>query len=142
MTSHRHAAAIVAAARSCVGTRFRVQGRLPGVGLDCIGVALVAAAAVGVRAVTPRYTLGGDGEAALDVALVALGCVVVAIPQPGDLLVAAPAAGRRHLGIVTPGGLVHAHAGLRRVVEAPVDPGWAIVAAWRFPDDRSGNQEG
>ena len=130
---HPQSAAIVAAARACVGTRFRVQGRMPGVGLDCIGVALVAAAVVGVRCVTPRYAIGGDGEAALDVALSALGCVAVDHPEPGDLLVVAPAPHRRHLGIVTKVGLIHAHAGLRRVVEAPGNPDWTRVGAWRFP---------
>lgn len=130
---HPQSAAIVAAARSCVGTRFRVQGRMPGVGLDCIGVALVAAAAVGIRCVTPRYAIGGDGEAALDVALAALGCMAIELPEAGDLVVVAPAPNRRHLGIATSLGMIHAHAGLRRVVEAPVDPCWARVGTWRFP---------
>ena len=44
MTMHSRHAAIVAAVRACVGTRFRAQGRCPGIALDCVGVALVAAA--------------------------------------------------------------------------------------------------
>lgn len=42
------AADIVAAARSFVRTRFVHQGRLPGEGLDCLGVAVCAAARCGV----------------------------------------------------------------------------------------------
>lgn len=125
--------AIVAAARDCVGTRFRAQGRTPGLGLDCVGVALAAAAAVGVRIDPPVYALGGDHEGDLDALLAAAGCTVVAIAEPGDLLAVAPSPGRRHLAVVTPAGVVHAHAGLGRVVEGPLDPDWMLIAAWRLP---------
>ena len=36
-----------------------------------------------------------------------------------------------HLGIRTQQGFVHAHAGLRRVVETPGMPEWRIVASFR-----------
>ena len=131
---HSHAEAVIAATRACVGTRFRAQGRGVGVGLDCIGVALIAARATGAQFVVPRYALGGDHEAALDDGLAAQGCTAVAHPAPGDLLVIATAPGRRHLAVVTASGIVHAHAGLGRVVEGPLDPAWAVTAAWRFPE--------
>ncbi len=131
---HPAAPAIVAAARGCVGTRFRAQGRGVGIGLDCLGVALTAAAAAGVQFRVPRYALGGDHEARLDDGLAAQDCRAVQAPEPGDLIVVAPAPGRRHLGIVTSSGVVHAHAGLGRVVEGPLDPAWIVVGAWRFPD--------
>ena len=54
-------------------------------------------------------------------------------PPPGDILVIAPAPGRRHLAVVVPGGVVHAHAGLGRVVEGPLDPAWVVIGAWRLP---------
>lgn len=133
MTRHPHSAAIVAAARACIGARFRAQGRLPGVGLDCIGVALVAAAAAGVEIAVPVYALGGDHEAALDAAMIAAGCSFVPLAAPGDLLSLAPSPGRRHLAVVTDRGVIHAHAGLGRVVEGPVDPDWTVLAAWRLP---------
>lgn len=127
---------IVAAARGCVGTRFRPQGRTPGLGLDCVGVLLVAAAAAGVVVENlPGYRLGGDVPD-LAAALAGHGCAPVAAALPGDVLVIAPAARQRHFGIVTPMGLVHAHAGLNRVVEGPIDPAWAIIGAWRLPGAR------
>jgi len=131
---HSRHEAIVAAVRACCGTRFRPQGQLPGVGLDCIGVAVVAAAAAGVTVDVPAYCLGGDHEARLDAAVRAIGCRPVTTPAAGDLLVLAPGLRRRHLAIVVPGGIVHAHAGLGRVVEGPCDPAWSTVGAWRFPD--------
>jgi cell wall-associated NlpC family hydrolase len=131
--------AIVAAVRSCVGTRFRPQGRTPGLGLDCVGVLLVAAAAAGVAVDTlPAYRLGGDLPDAPDLAAVLAGhgCRPVAQALPGDVLVIAPAARQRHFGIVTTSGIVHAHAGLNRVVEGPIDPAWVIIGAWRLPGAR------
>ncbi|QXQ05499.1 peptidoglycan endopeptidase [Sphingosinicellaceae bacterium] len=134
---HKHADIIAAHARACVGTRFRAQGRAIGIGLDCIGVALLAAAAAGILFDVPLYALGGDREAQLDAGLARQGCVRVDPPRPGDLIVAAPAPGRRHLGVMTSAGVVHAHAGLGRVVEGPLDPEWQIVGAWRFPDSEA-----
>ncbi len=131
---HPAAPAIVAAARACVDTRFRAQGRSVGTGLDCLGVALIAGAAAGVRFAVPRYVLGGDHEGRLDDGLAGQGCRAVDTAAPGDLLVIAPAPGRRHLAVVTPAGVVHAHAGLGRVVEGPLDPAWIVVGAWCFPE--------
>ena len=131
---HCQSAVIVAAARASVGTRFRAQGRLPGVALDCVGVVLAAAAAIGVTVTVPPYALGGDHESDLDELIAATGCSAVAVAAPGDLLTVAPGPGRRHLGVVTDCGVVHAHAGLGRVVEGPVDPAWTVLGAWRLPE--------
>ena len=128
--------AIVAAARSCVGTRFRPQGRVPQLGLDCVGVLLVAAAAAGLpSADVPAYRLGGalpDVEAILRLH----GCAPIDEALAGDILVNAPAPRQRHFGIVTPNGVVHAHAGLERVVEGPIDSGWLVIGTWRLPGAR------
>ena len=105
----RRRAAAVAAARACVGTRFRPQGRVPGLGLDCIGVAVAAAR-------------GGDHDGAVEPVLIAMGCRRVARARPGDVILYAPAPGQRHLAVLAGPDLVHAHAGLGRVVEGPADP--------------------
>jgi cell wall-associated NlpC family hydrolase len=42
---------MVLAARECLGTPFQHQGRVPGVGLDCVGVAIYAARGVGLNPV-------------------------------------------------------------------------------------------
>jgi hypothetical protein len=106
-------------------------------GLDCVGVVLVSAAAAGLDGVEAQaYALAGDNEAAIDRALAEAGCVPVGVPMSGDILVLAPAPQRRHLGVVTPAGIVHAHAGLGRVVEGPIDPAWPVIGAWRLPGAR------
>jgi cell wall-associated NlpC family hydrolase len=127
-------AAIVAAAQAAVGTRFRPQGRVANLGLDCVGVALLAARAAGVVLdAVPPYAINGDHGDRLDRVLAAIGCERVLTALPGDLLVVAPAPGRRHLAVVVPAGVIHAHAGLGRVVEGPLDPAWIILGVWRFP---------
>jgi len=131
---HSRHEAIAAAVGRCLGTPFRPQGRVAGVGLDCIGVALIAAAAAGAAVAPPPYALGGDHEERLEAFVAAMGCVRIgADPATGDLLIFAPARRRRHVGIVVARGVVHAHAGLGRVVLSPPWP-WPIVATWRFPD--------
>jgi hypothetical protein len=138
MIAPARAAEIVAAVRQCVGTRFRVQGRVPGLALDCVGVALVAAQASGCRVGdVPPYRLGGDHEALVDAFVEQLGLLRCAEAAPGDLLLYAPAIGRRHLAVQTSAYaetmVVHAHAGIGRVVEAPPDPDWVLISTWRFP---------
>lgn len=125
---------IVAAARACIGTRFRAQGRVPGLGLDCVGLVL-AAGSINPAAV-PAYALGGDHGDLLTQTLFDAGCHPVAAALPGDILVLAPAPRLQHLAIVTPAGVVQAHAGLGRVVEGPLDPDWPRLGAWRFAGAR------
>ena len=128
-------ALVVEAARQCVGTRFRPQGRVIGLGLDCVGVVLIAARAVGVRLDdVPSYALSGDNSRQLLCALSRSGCVRLARERgaAGDIAVLLPAPGQVHLGVLSPKGLVHAHAGLMRVVEGPVDPAWSWLGSWRL----------
>jgi len=47
------------------------------------------------------------------------------------LLLMAVAADQVHLGLLTPGGFVHADARLRKVVETPGEPGWPVVGVYR-----------
>ena len=123
---------IVAAARALVGVPFRPQGRDPAWGLDCAGVALVAAGATGP---TPDYALSGDNAGRIAAAFAAAGWVRTGAPAASDIVELA-AAGHRHLAVLTPSGAVHAHAGLRRVVEGPVPPEWVILRAWTIGKER------
>lgn len=134
MTISRRRRAAVAAARAGIGTRFRPQGRVPGLGLDCIGVALLAARGARVPLPPlPAYALSGDHGERLGAALAALGCRPVPGARPGDLIVMEPAPGRRHLAVLSEAGIIHAHAGLGRVVEGPLPADWTLLGAWRLP---------
>ena len=59
---------IVDAALSFVGTPFRPQGRIPGVALDCLGVAICAGKSAGIHIdeQTPRYKISGVSGAQIE----------------------------------------------------------------------------
>ncbi len=128
---------IVAAARACVGTPFRHQGRTPGKGLDCAGLLIVASRAAGVDPVDvlgyPRRP-DGNLKAALD-------------RQPGLKRVNGPPkagdfilfhyeddAHEGHLGVCAGTNLIHAWAHARKVAEHAFTPEWQrrIAAVYRF----------
>jgi hypothetical protein len=127
--------ALAAAARNLVGARFCLNGRDRATGLDCLGVLSAALAAIGHSAPFPvRSTLRrhghGDAEAIASAAglvhaggPLALGDVVLVRCSPIQLHVLLAVGGERY---------VHAHAGLRRVVLGPREPGWTDAGRWRL----------
>jgi hypothetical protein len=117
----------VAAARAVVGVRFRLQGRDPALGLDCVGVAAIAARAAGYAGVVPgAYALRSAAAPDLPDGLVA--CARAAA---GDILLCRPDARQLHLAVWTGAGVIHADAGARRVVERPGACPWPVVGVWR-----------
>ncbi len=54
--------------------------------------------------------------------------------RAGDLLMMRSGPGQVHLGIWTGGSLIHADAGLGRVVERPGEPPWPVTGMWRRED--------
>lgn len=116
---------VVDAARAAVGVRFRLHGRDPATGLDCVGL---VALATGCAAPTGYPLRGGEpGRIAgmLDAVLMrgelAAGAVLLMRTGPGQL----------HLGVWTGSGLIHADAGLARVVERPGVVAWPLLGIWR-----------
>ena len=123
---------IVAAARDLVGVRFRLQGRSRASGVDCVGLAALALAEAGHEAAVPRgYGLRSGDEALARGWLAEAGLVAVERSQPGDLILVRPGPLQLHLMILVPGGHVHAHAGLGRVVETPGPSPWPFIGHWR-----------
>ena len=123
------------AAERLVGTRFRLHGRDPDLGLDCIGLVAACLRAIGREPVVPEgYRLANRSiEHWLRLAAQGGWQDVSGRPAPGDLVLVHPATTRAHLLI---GGsrndFVHAHAGLRRVVATPAPLPWAIARQWRL----------
>lgn len=117
-------------ARALVGTPFRLQGRGVG-GLDCVGVAM-ATYGVPNEDARSNYRLRGEHEQEVRRFLTeSFRRVSAAQLRPGDLLLMKVAADQLHLGVRTDAGFVHAHAGLRRVVETPGMPDWLFVGIYR-----------
>ena len=133
--------AVVAAARGAVGVRFRLHGRDPAYGLDCVGLAALAIRAGAIRAgggqtiIPTGYALrSGDSDAAAAM-IEAAGLIRADHCKPGDLLLCRAGPGQLHLVIdsgAQGGGFIHADAQLRRVVERPGPPPWPVIGRWRL----------
>lgn len=122
-------------AESQLGVSFRLHGRVPGRSLDCVGLAAYSLFGLsGLGLVAANYRLRGYYEDWLAAELQNLGLQ----PQPpneawalGDLIVFKPSTSQVHLGILAQGGVVHAHAGLRKIVMTP-DPQMRVIGHWRL----------
>jgi cell wall-associated NlpC family hydrolase len=124
-------------ARRLVGARFRPQGYDPATGLDCVGLVWAAYAAAGRRLVRPHdYPLRGWSRERIVAALGRAGFAAVdGPPQRGDVALVALAAGQFHLVLMGADRCVHAHAGLRRVVETPLDAMLIAAPRWRMAEE-------
>lgn len=123
------------AAQSLVGAPFRLHGRDPALGLDCVGLVHAAFAAAGLPVDAPRtYALRNTR---IDDALAFAGRAGLVDAEgpvaPGDILLVRPGPAQFHLLVaVHTARFVHAHAGLRRVVATPGPLPWPISRHWRF----------
>lgn len=135
---------VVAETLTWLGTPYRHQASLKGVGCDCLGLVRgVWRAVIGdepepLPAYTPDWAEAGAGEAMTAAALRHFAPVPTASIAPGDVLLFRwrPQLPAKHAGIlVAPGRFVHAHEGAA-VAPAPLPGWWArrLALAVRFPD--------
>ncbi|MFC4353051.1 C40 family peptidase [Fodinicurvata halophila] len=135
MTENDLRRAVVAEARGWLGTPFRHGGRCRGAGVDCIGLAIGVAKALGLphadAAGYPRRPDEGELARGLDRLLTP--CAPEAA-KPGDLLRLSCRGRATHVAIVTERGILHAHAPSGRVIEHGYDGCWPgpAVAAYRL----------
>ena len=131
------AQSLAEAAERLIGTPFRLHGRDPEFGLDCVGLVAVAMRAIGREPVTPEGY--GLANRTIDhwLALAETGGWQTTLREakPGDLVLVHPAPTRSHLLIRGPrDNFIHAHAGLRRVVSTPSPLVWKVALQWRLAD--------
>ncbi|GHC69288.1 NlpC/P60 family protein [Limoniibacter endophyticus] len=127
-------------ARTWIGTPYRHQASVKGVGCDCLGLVRgIWCTLYGREPERPApYARDWDareGERMLEAA--ARHCVPVVQPQPGDLILFRWRAhlGVRHMGILDEGKrFIHAYEG-NAVVSSPLVPAWErkIAASFAFP---------
>ncbi len=136
--------AIVAAARGWIGTPYRHQASLRGIGCDCLGLVRgVWRELIGPEPETPPpYTPDWAEAQGCETLALAAGRHLLAIPladaEPGDVLLFRwrdhlPA---KHCAILSgPATLIHAHDGAA-VAEVAFAPWWQrrIAFAFAFPD--------
>ena len=128
---------IIAAARACIGTPFLHQGRQPGVGLDCAGVAVHVAGALGCELIDQagygRQPAHGMLEAMLD-AQPCLQGVTDDAAQAGDVLLMRFKGEPQHLAILAGETMIHAWEAPGLCCEHAIDAKWRarVVRAYRF----------
>ncbi|MCX7865100.1 MAG: hypothetical protein N2423_08725, partial [Novosphingobium sp.] len=114
---------------------FRLHGRDPATGLDCLGVLSQAMAAIGRPVRLPSgYRLRSHTPSGLDDWAKRCGFEPVSPPsKPGDVMMVCCAPCQPHLLVIVDGDrFVHAHAGLKRVVIEPCPVTWPIIGHWRL----------
>ena len=126
---------MIAAARACLGTPFHHQGRAPGVGLDCIGLVIVALRAVGIT-VRDRADYGRrpDGKS-LVAALQEHGAKQVAEINAGDILLFRYDGQPQHVALATGADtMIHSFAPAGKVVETNIGSYWKrrLTGVYRF----------
>lgn len=130
-------AALARAARNLVGSPFRLHGRDPATGLDCVGVLAAALAAIGRPAPLPQgYRLRAHRLHGVEAVARACGLTPADAPtMPGDVLLVRPAPCQFHLVVAESDScFIHAHAGLRRVVAVRTALPWPVAGRWRLGD--------
>jgi NlpC/P60 family putative phage cell wall peptidase len=134
---------IVDEARRWIGTPYRHQASLKGVGCDCLGLvrgvwrALYAGEPEPMPAYAPDWAEAGGREALVEAARRHLREIPPQEFQPGDVLLFRWRAGfpAKHAAIVTaPALMVHAHDGAA-VAEVAIAPWWKrrLGHVFRFP---------
>ena len=128
---------ILDAARQCLGTKFRHQGRLVAFGLDCAGVAIHVARQIGAGHLDVsgygRTPANGQLEQSLD-SQPCLERVFLEDRRPGDLLLMRFASEPQHIAICAGETIIHAYEAAGLCCEHRLSSLWAarIVRVYRF----------
>ncbi len=119
----------IARGLSCLGAPFRLHGRCPKGGLDCVGLIAFAYARTG--GVPDGYALrnaeGARWEQLLDQHFVRQSDHQ---PRRGDILLLDAGPNQFHLGLWDGAGLIHADSRTRRVIRTPGPVAWPILGLW------------
>lgn len=121
------------AAMSLVGVRFRLHGRDPATGLDCVGVVAEAMRRAGIEPVVPTgYRLRSASVISLLPFAQANLFEPVALAD-ADVALAMVNPVQPHLAVSAADGFVHAHVGIGRVTFLPGALPWPVTGCWRVP---------
>ncbi|MCX7284203.1 MAG: peptidoglycan endopeptidase [Novosphingobium sp.] len=122
-------AALESAARELVGVPFRLHGRDPRTGLDCVGVVAEVLRRIGRQPIVPGdYTLRNASVSRF----LSYACDndLVCTKDGGQIVLCMVNPIQPHLLVRVTGGFVHAHASLRRVTFLSDPLPWQISRQW------------
>lgn len=127
---------ILAEARTFIGTPFHHQGRVKGAGVDCAGVVIGTADALGLLTDFEDKPYAKSPSA--DQLRTTLKNYLIEIPiseaKAGDVLLFAFDREPQHVAFLTDIGILHAYAQVRKCVEHSLDAVWKsrVRGAYRF----------
>lgn len=130
---------IVACARTWLGTPYRHQGSVRGVGADCSGLLRGVAREKGIQfRARENYARGLDVPLEAFLAEIAENLVRIEISDARDasvLLIELEPARPYHFAIVTDVGIIHSYQSVGMVVETSLSRAWRerIHSAWDIP---------
>ena len=127
---------MVAAAREYLGTPFRHQGRLVGIGVDCAGVVVHAVRSCGIDVEDVVGYGPTPNKGLLEQSLeghLALTKVNKTEMTAGDILLMRFVREPQHLAVFTGDGIVHAYEAAGKCCEHGLDQAWSsrIVQVYR-----------
>ena len=127
---------VVKEAREWVDTPFRHQGRLKGVGCDCLGLIRGVYGNVYSPSILPKDRTNYGIEIVVDLNKhLRKVAVEVAEREPGDLILMKFSSQPTHMGIyVGDDRMIHAYSSVGRIVEHRISSQWKkrIVSIWRM----------
>ncbi len=129
---------IVEKAREYLGTPFHHQGRLKGIGIDCIGLLSCVAHELGIFTKdNTNYSKHPDGKSLMNELNKYLDEIPSNTMNIGDILVFAISKRTKypqHIGFVTDYGMIHTYQGSGEVVEHVLDDKWKkrICGCFKF----------
>lgn len=126
----------VAGAREWVGTPFKHQGRVKGIGVDCIGVVYCTGRDMGIVDPSVMVPYGRSPDGRLLPAILNANMHRVRKLQPGDVLLFKFVKEPQHVGVYTGRNIIHAYSRVGKCVEHIYDARWIkrLVGAYRFAE--------
>ena len=129
------AEAFASAAEGLVGSPFRLHGRCPTTGVDCVGLVILSLRSAGREVISmPAYRLRNSDYGFVEQLAKRNGFAEAVGPVGrGDLLMVEAGPAQRHLLVAqSHTEFIHAHAGLRRVVRLRGELPWPLFRHWRL----------
>jgi len=118
-----HKERIIQLARSYVGTPYHHQARVPGVGIDCVGILVCIVREIGIVPAEwdyNNYLSEAQDDALLDILNQYL--VTTASPESGDVLTFRMGRWPHHVAVLSgENTIIHSYASIGRVVETNLD---------------------
>lgn len=128
----------ILAARSCVGSPFRHQGRIPASGLDCVGLIIYVASVLNLEIVGRSNYRKIPKRHAITRAAREFGFREKPVSEsfPGDILLLKFGKSLEHVAVLSDHGIIHACEKYGKVVEHKLDQTWMgrITKAYEFPE--------